>query len=426
VELLRRPYRGARTGRLLLLLTLAALEAGCAAYSKRDVFHFNHSFAVDDPAFRRSLDTFGTVMVGGNQVDSLVNGDQIFPAMLKAIDDAKETINFESYIFKDDAVGVMFAKALEAAARRGVEVRLLVDAVGSPHLGNLDQEMNAAGIKVRVFHRIRLWTITKLGERTHRKLMVVDGVVSFTGGVGIEIRWLGDARNSNEWRDTEVRAIGPVAAQTQAIFAEDWVYTTGEILVGSKYYPRIERAGDIEAQAIKASRGDSASLAKMLYYVSLVSAVKSFRMQNAYFLPDKQVREALIAAVQRGVDVKIMVPGRHIDVAPVRLASQFHYGELLNGGVKLYEYNGTMMHAKNAIVDGLFSTVGSINFDARSFSKNAEENLVVYDRGFADLLEQQFQEDLKHCHQISLRQWEKRGIKSRFFELLSRFFQPLY
>src|SRR6185436_13694928 len=219
------------------------------------------------------------------------------------------------------------------------------------------ERMRRAGVEAAMFRPIRLWTLHKIARRTHRKILVVDGTVSFTGGFCIADQWLGDARNPKEWRDMMVRATGPVSAQMQAIFSEDWTYTTGEILAGDKLYPRIEPAGDIAAQAIKVSRGDSSSLAAMLYFVAIHSARKSIHIQNAYFVPSRQIREALTDAARRGVDVRIMVPGSHIDEPLVRTASRRHYGELLTSGVRIFEYNRTMMHNKNAVIDGIFSTI---------------------------------------------------------------------
>jgi cardiolipin synthase len=414
-----------------LLVAFLAGASGCTIVSnvvsseKRNVYHFDHPFGVSDPAFRRSMDTFGTAAVDGNRAEILNNGDQIFPAMLRAIREARLSIDFESYIFKDDRTGKVFAEALIDAARRGVEVRLLVDGSGG-RAGSLLGAMQNAGVKAKVYRPIRLWAIYKMGRRTHRKILVVDGATCFTGGMGIDDRWQGDARNPNEWRDIAVRVDGPVAAQMQAVFSEDWTYTTGEILAGEKFYPRVEHAGDVDAQAVKSSRGDSSSLAKMLYYVAIQTADKSIHIQNAYFLPDRQVRDALIAAVKRGVDVRVIVPGKHIDIPLVRMASRLHYGDLLRGGVKIYEYRGTMLHSKTAVVDGVFSVVGSINFDARSLLTNAEESLAFYDRGFAARLENTFTADLAHCHEVVYERWRKRGLVQRFTELFSWLWEPLY
>jgi cardiolipin synthase len=365
-------------------------------------------------------------MVGGNSAVILDNGDEIFPAMTGAIRAAKSTVNLESYIFKNDKAGEIFTDALVDAARRGVEVRVLVDATGSKFAGPLLERMRQAGAKATKFHPIRLWSLYKIGRRTHRKILVVDGAISFTGGFCIADHWLGDARNPKEWRDMMVQVTGPASAQMQAIFGEDWTYTTGEILAGDKFYPKIESAGDIHAQAIKVSRGDSSSLAAMLYYVAIQSARKSIHIRNAYFLPSRRIREALIAAAKRGVDVRVMVPGRHIDEPLVRMASRLHYGELLAGGVRILEYNRTMMHNKDAVVDGIFSTIGSINFDSRSVRENAEDSFAFYDREFAARLDANFAADEKHCREVTYKSWKRRGIEQRLAEVFSAFFEPIY
>jgi cardiolipin synthase len=422
-------HKGRGTMRACLLaaamLAAAASTSGCLSWSKRSDYHFDHPFPTSDPAFRRSLHAFGTAMVAGNRATLLRNGDAFVPAMIGAIQSAKVSVNLESYIFKDDRAGEMFTAALSGAARRGVEVRVLLDGTGS-HPGKLRGLLEQAGVKVLIYHPVRLLTIYKLTQRTHRKILVVDGAICFTGGMGIEASWLGDARDPSEWRDDQVEVTGPVVAQMQAIFSEDWTYTSGEILAGGKFYPPLASTGGQDAQAIKVSRGDSSSLAAMLYYVAIQSAVRSIHIQNAYFLPEPQVRRALVDAVRRGVDVRVMVPGKHIDIALVRMASRRYYGELLQGGVKIYEYGGTMMHVKAAVVDGLFSTVGTINFDARSMRDNAEESMAFYDGELAAQLEASFDEDLERCHELTFERWRKRGLTQRLAERLSGFFQPLY
>jgi len=408
-------------------MAVALLAQGCTLIAvKRSVYQFDHPFGVKDPAFRRSLDTFGNTMVGGNSAEILNNGDAIMSGMAEAIRQAKVTVNLESYIFKNDKAGEMFAQPLIEAARRGVEVRVLVDGTGSSHSGPILDRMRQAGAKVYVFHPIGLWSLYNIGWRTHRKILVVDGTVSFTGGFCIADNWLGDARNPKEWRDVMVRVTGPVSAQMQAIFSQDWTYTTGEILAGEKFYPRLVPAGTVEAQGIKVSRGDSSSLASIFYVVAIKSAEKSIHIQNAYFVPDPQIRQALIDAAKRGVDVRIMVPGRHIDMPLVRMASRIHYGELLQAGVHILEYSRTMMHQKDAVIDGLFSTIGSINFDGRSLRANEEDSLAFYDRDFAARLEATFAEDEKHCREVTYQSWRRRGLEQRLAELVSVFFQPLY
>lgn len=415
----------------LLLAAAALLQARCTvinsivASEKRDVYQFHPDFGVAESQFRRSLDTLSSTMVGGNSAELLKNGDEIFPAMTRDIRAAKTSVNLESYIFQPDEAGRQFADAMMDAAKRGVEVRLLIDAYGGK-LGDLEGPLKQAGVKFCEYRPIRLISIYKMGRRTHRKLLIVDGKIGYTGGVGIDKRWLGNARNSSEWRDTQVRVEGPVAAQMQAIFSEDWTYTTGEILAGDKFYPKILPAGNIEVEAIKASRGDSSSLPKMLYYMAIQAARKTIRIQNAYFLPDTQTRRALIRAVQRGVDVQVMVPGTHIDVPMVRLSSRLHYGPLLEAGVKIYEYQPTMMHNKVFVVDGIFSTIGSINFDQRSMGKNAEESLAFYDRDFAAKIDAMFNDDLKRCREVTHSRWSHRGLAARLSELIFWIWEPYY
>jgi cardiolipin synthase len=402
--------------------------SGCTVLrlDKRTAYKYKDPFAVEDGAFPRSLSAFGREMVRGNRAEILNNGDAIFAGMTGAIREAKATVHFESYIFKDDKAGKIMSEALMDAARRGIEVRVLVDGTGSKFAGPLLARMRQAGVDARVFHPIRLWSLYKIARRTHRKILVVDGIVSFTGGFCVADQWLGDARNPKEWRDMMVKATGPVSAQMQAIFSEGWTYTTGEILAGDKFYPPNPPAGEVMAQAIKVSRGDSSSLAAMLYFVAIQSARESIHIQNAYFVPSRQIREALMQAARRGVDVRIMVPGRHMDQPIVRMASRRHYGELLTAGVRIFEYSRTMMHNKDAVIDGIFSTIGSINFDSRSTRENAEASLAFYDREFGARLEAVFAEDQKHSREITYEGWKKRGIEQRLAELVSSAFQPFY
>jgi cardiolipin synthase len=430
---MRRAGRGALT-RVLRTLSAAALVlplSGCSLVSyivgkeKRDVYKFEQPFTVSDPDFRRSAEALGTPMVGGNSAELLRNGDEIFPAMTKDIREAKKTVNLETYIFQPDRAGRIFADAMIEAAKRGVQVRLIVDGWGGKYKG-LKKELDDAGVIAKKYRPLRVFSIHKVGKRTHRKILVVDGRICYTGGLGIDERWLGNARNTKEWRDTQVRVVGPVAAEMQAIFSENWTFTTGEILVGEDFYPPQPPAGSITAQAIKASRGDSTSLAKMMYFVAIGSAAKFIHIQNAYFLPDKQVREELTKARKRGVDVQVMVPGRNIDLPMVRQASWKNYGELLEAGVKIWEYQPTMLHNKTMVVDGIYSTIGSINFDARSMAANAEESLAFYDRDFAAKMEAMFQNDTKRCQQITLKMWKHRGFPKRMSELIFWVFSPYY
>jgi cardiolipin synthase len=420
----------------LFAVGLAALASvlggsGCAISSallgaeKRDVYEFHEHLKVTEPDFRRSAEALGNPLVGGNSVTLLENGDEIFPAMIRDIRAAKLSVDLETYIFQPDRAGRMIADALMEASRHGVEVRLLVDAWGSK-FKDLKKQLDDAGVHAKKYRPIRLFSINKVGRRTHRKILVVDGRIAYTGGLGIDERWLGDARNTHEWRDTQVRAEGPVAAQMQAIFAEDWTFTTGEILAGERFYPAIPPSGNVLSQAVKASRGDSTSLAKMLYYMSIRSASKSIHIENAYFLPDKQVRQALTDAVARGVDVEIIVPGRNIDLPMVRFASWVHYGDMLKAGVHIWEYEPTMMHNKTMVVDGLYATVGSINFEERSMNTNEEESLAFYDAPFAARMETMFDQDRKKSTEITYEAWKHRGFPKKISETVFWAFEPYY
>jgi cardiolipin synthase len=414
-----------RIASTLALALVALAGSGCSFLNPGQQSHYtlNQPLTVEDPAFLRSLDNFGSVMVGGNSAELLENGDGAFPAMLKDIREAQTSVDLELYIFKPDDAGRPFADAMIATSRRGVPVRLLVDGQGSK-LGSLRAELTAAGVTCKDYRPASGYS--PFGRRTHRKLLVVDGKIGYTGGFCIDHRWLGNARNKKEWHDSTVRVTGPVVGQMQAIFGEDWTYTTGEILAGDALYPKITPTGSMSAQAIKASKGDASSLPKMLYFMAIHASQKSIHIQNAYFLPDAQIRKALIDAAQRGVDVKVMVPGEHIDVPTVRMASRSEYGSLLEGGVKIFEYQPTMIHSKTLVVDGVFSSIGSINFDQRSMAQNAEESVSFYDRPFAEMLEAVFQRDLLLSKEVTHEAWKHRGTSARFAETFSRMFQPMY
>jgi cardiolipin synthase A/B len=408
----------------LLVLAAAALLAlaGCVS-SQRQKYAFDPPFSVEDPQFRRSLDNIGGVIVGGNSATLLENGDGVFPAMLKDIREAEASVNLETYIYKPDEVGRQFADAMIEAARRGVQVRLMVDAQGSK-LGKLREELEAAGVMCEDYRPAIRYPV--FGRRTHRKLLIVDGRIGYTGGFCFDKRWLGDARDKTEWHDSAVRATGPVVAQMQAVFAEDWTFTTGEILAGDLVYPKTAPTGAMESQAVKSSKGEASSLPKMLYFMAIQAARKSIHIQNPYFLPDDQIREALIAAAGRGVDVQVMVPGTHMDIPAVRMASRRHFGSLIQGGVHIHEYQPAMIHSKTLVVDGIFSTIGTINLDARSMSKNAEVSLSFYDRKFSGEIEAMFQRDLKLCREVTYDAWKHRGLGARIAEILSSWFKPLY
>ncbi|HTY42952.1 MAG TPA: phospholipase D-like domain-containing protein [Thermoanaerobaculia bacterium] len=410
------------------MLLAAVLALGGCSYifsEKRTVYQFDPSYGVESPEFVRSLDGLGTEMVPGNAARLLQNGEGIFPAMLAAVAGAKESINLEIYIFDHGQIATGFAEALAERARAGVEVRLLVDAWGS-NLGPLAPMLEAAGARVRIYKPLKLYSIDRVGNRTHRRILTVDGRIGFCGGVGIDDRWKGDARDPSQWRDTMIEIEGPVVTQLQHVFAQDWVHTTGEVLNGNRQFPPIAPAGPMLAQAIAAARADSISMSKLVLYMAIQAARRSIWIENAYFVPDRQIREGLAAAARRGVDVKVIVPGSHTDSPNVRYAAHYHFGVLLEAGVGIYEYRPTMMHNKVMVVDGIWSTIGSINFVNRSMTKNAEVNIAVYDRAFAAEVGRMMLADLGRCDVLTEAAWKKRGLFERMGELFFFLFAENY
>ncbi|HUJ15582.1 MAG TPA: cardiolipin synthase [Thermoanaerobaculia bacterium] len=389
-------------------------------------YHMKHQFTVRDLAFLQTMHALtGSPIVDGNRVEILRNGVQIFPSMLAAIRGARQTVNLEFYIYWDGEIGRQFAEALAERARAGVQVKVILDAVGSAPMSEaLIEFLQRNGIDLEWYHPLRWYTISRLNHRTHRKLMVVDGTIGFTGGVGIADEWLGDADSKEHWRDTVLRVEGPIVTQLQFAFMDNWVKSRGELLTGLDYFPPVEPCGTHKTQVMKSSPSEGSSAVKLLYIVSIVSAVKSIYISNAYFLPDRDTRRAIETAVRRGVDVRVIVPGEHTDVPLVRQASRMQYDVLLRRGIRLFEYQPTMMHAKTMVVDGIFSTVGSSNFDDRSFRLNDEVNVNVYDEEIGAQMTRMFFDDLAKCEEVTLRKWFRRPRWSRIKESLADLLKP--
>jgi cardiolipin synthase A/B len=389
-------------------------------------YHMKHQFNVRDLAFLQTMHALtGAPMSEGNRVEILRNGVQIFPSMLAAIRAARKTINLEFYIYWDGEVGRLFAEALAERARAGVQVKVILDAVGSATMSpNLLDFLHRNGIDIEWYHPLRWYTISRLNHRTHRKVMVVDGTIGFSGGVGIADEWLGDADAKNHWRETVARVEGPVVTQMQFAFMDNWVKSRGELLTGLDYFPSVEPRGHHLTQVIKSSPSEGSSTVKLLYIVSIVSATKSIYISNAYFVPDRDTIRALEGAVRRGVDVRVIVPGEYVDVPIVRQASRMHYDLLLRRGIRIFEYLPTMMHAKTMVVDSVWSTIGSSNFDDRSFRLNDEVNVNVYDEGIAQQMESMFFHDLARSEEITLRKWFRRPRWARIKEALADVLKP--
>ena len=368
-------------------------------------------YATSDPQFLRSMGTLlGPSIKGENRVDGLMNGDEIFPAMLEAIRSARTTITFETYIYWSGRIGKDFADALSERARDGVKVHVLLDWVGSGKIEDaLLKEMEESGVQVRKYHPLSWYHLSRMNNRTHRKLLVVDGRIGFTGGVGIADEWLGDAQDERHWRDSHFRIEGPAVGEMQAAFMDNWVKTEGEVLHGQDYFPEVAPSGGALAQVFTSSAGGGSESARLMYLMSIAAARKSVRLAASYFVPDDLAVETLLAARERGVTIEIILPGDKIDTRVVRKASRARWGDLLRAGIEIYEYQPTMFHCKVMIVDDLWVSVGSTNFDNRSFRLNDEANLNVFDGPFALSQVEAFDADKAKSRRITLDAWEDRS-----------------
>jgi cardiolipin synthase len=337
--------------------------------------------------------------------------------MLSALRAARRTITFEMYIYWSGEIGKAFADVLSERARAGVKVHVLLDGVGS---GKIDEsyieEMKTAGVEVQRYNPPRFYTVGKLNNRTHRKLVTIDGTVAFTGGVGIADQWTGNAQDPQHWRDTHFRIEGPVVAQMQSAFMDNWTETTGSVLHGTEYFPQLQPAGPQRAQVFTSSPGGASDSMQLMYLLSIAAARKHIALSAAYFVPDDVEVKTLVEALKRGVRVRIIVPGPHIDFSIVRRASRARWGELLEAGAELYEYQPTMFHCKVMVVDEIWTSVGSTNFDNRSFAVNDEANLNIYDREFAQSQLRIFEQDVARSRRITLEEWRNRPWRDKLRE----------
>jgi len=402
------------------LLTLGAvwLAFNLASGEKQIERQIERLYATEDPQFHRALGALlGPSIVEGNKVDVLLNGDAIFASMLKAIGQAQRSITFETYIYWSETIGREFADALVARARAGVRVHVLLDWVGSAKMEQryLD-EMKQAGVEVERYHKPNWSGLFRMNNRTHRKVLVVDGQIGFTGGVGIADQWRGDAQDSDHWRDTHFRVEGPVVAQMQGVFMDNWIKTAGAVLHGADYFPDIAPLTGGSAQVFSSSpTGGSASM-ELMYLMALTSATRTIRLSSSYFVPNELAVQTMVAAMKRGVKLQIIVPGTHIDAETVRSASKARWGELLAAGAEIYEYQPTMFHCKVMIVDEFMVSTGSTNFDDRSFRLNDEANLNIYDAAFAAEQVAIFAADLAKSRRITFEQWKARPLKDKVLE----------
>ncbi len=406
---------------IVLLTVLAVVLAMNFTTSEKQIERkVEHRYTVSDPQFRREMSVLlGPAIVSGNRILAYQNGDEIFPAMLSAIDAATKTVTFETFIYWSGDIGKRFADALSARARAGVEVRVTVDWVGSMKMDEtLLKQMQESGVRLERYRPLHWYNLGRMNNRTHRKLLVVDGRVGFTGGVGIADPWLGDAENPDHWRDTHFRIEGPVVAQVQAAFNDNWIKTTGELVNGPQYFPPLQAVGDQDAHLFIASPAGGSESMHMMYLMAIAASTQTIDLAAAYFVPDDLIMKSLLAARQRGVRVRVLVPGKHIDSDLVHRASKASWGELLRAGVEVYEYLPTMMHIKMMVIDGEMTSVGSTNFDIRSFRLNDEASLNIYDGAFAQQMTGVFEQDLTQSQRYSYAMWQARPLREKLIEKL--------
>ena len=402
----------------LLAVFIAVNLVGGESKIKR---RFARIYSVDDPGFAHELGVLlGPPLLDGTKLMALHNGEQIFPAMLAAVRSAKTTITFETFIYWSGDIGREFAQALDDRARAGVKVHVLLDWLGSDKMdASLIEKMKSAGVQVHKFHPPHWTHLPRFNNRTHRKLLVVDGRLAFTGGVGIAPQWTGRAQDPQHWRDNHFQIEGPVVAQMQSVFLDNWMKVTGEVLHGPAYFPGLHGAGDGQAQMFSSSPSGGSESMQLMYLMAIGSASRSIDLAASYFLPDDLVTGALVEALRRGVTLRVIVPGKHIDKDVVRAASRARWGPLLEAGALIAEYQPTMFHCKVMIVDQLLVSVGSTNFDNRSFRLNDEANLNALDSAFAKQPSAVFEADLHKAKQITLADWKARPRHEKWQERLA-------
>jgi cardiolipin synthase len=401
-----------RLGAAGLCLTLAACTLSRPHYVSPEV-------SVGEPAFVRALEAHADApLVPGNRAQVLLNGDEIFPAMLAAIREAKTTITFANFIYEKGDIAREMAEALAGRCRAGVGVNVLLDAIGSNRMPKEYRRlMEHAGCHVATYHSINPLSIKRINHRNHRRILVVDGRIGFTGGTGVGERWTGDGRTKGHWRQTDVRVEGPIVSHLQAAFAENWRDATGLVLGGDAYFPPLEPRGNLTVQSIKSSRASGAAAAYMLFLLAVDSSRSSILITNPYFVPDGRLTDALVRAVKRGVDVSLITAGNADTMLDrlVRQASQAHFGRVLAAGAKIYEYGPALMHAKTMVVDGQWTSIGSANLDNRSFALNNELNLAFLDKALAARMAEIFRADLKFTKQVTYEDWQRYGWRNFFY-----------
>ena len=389
------------------------------------VLRLDDDFGTDSAEFLSTLaGVTGVPMLPGNRLQIYNNGDEFYPAILDAVRNAQFSITMEQYIFATSTIAREFAEACAERAQQGVRVKLLVDAVGS---GSLSAEiiriLQSSGCELRWFHPIRWYNLHRVNNRTHRKSIILDGQTAFTGGAGLDDHWRGNARNHREWRDLQIRIDGPAVTPLQTGFAFNWLVTTGEVITGPRYYPVLEPAEGIEVQTVLSSPKGDMYTASILYQLAIQCSRQSIYITNPYFVPSDQTITLLEEAVARGVQVKVIAPGAHNDSWWARMNIVRLYGKLLRAGVEIYEYEPAMIHQKTMLVDHIWATVGTANFDDRSFRLNEESNVCFYDPDLVAQLRKIFFDDLAKSHRVVEEDWTSRGLRHRVAELAASLIQ---
>lgn len=404
----------------LVVLIVAVFCVYSVFFVRRQVVAYRpgHAFTVRDPAFFGSAHAAAdAVPVGGNKITLLQNGEEIFPAMLQSIAAAKRTVNFEAFLFHSGAVADKFIAALTERARAGVQVRVLLDGVGSGmDLKNEDvKKLEAGGCKFAYYHPTRALRLDRLNRRTHRRVLVIDGRTAFTGGAGFADEWQGNADAPDHWRELHAKIEGPLVAKLQTAFQQHWLAETNEVLGGDGHFPVLEAAGPLQAQLVTSTEFSVAPL-PLVQAVAVASAEKAIYITNPYCTPTEDQVYLLSEAVKRGVDVRMLLPGVHNDQPLTKAAGRGSYGDLLKAGVKIYEYTPTMVHSKTMVVDGMFAMFGTSNLDARSSAINEEIDVSVYDEAFGRDMERIFKRDLEKAKEYKIEDFEKRTLWERFTE----------
>jgi cardiolipin synthase len=386
-------------------------------------YGLDHEFSIDDDEFLPTMaGATGVAFLPGNTLKILNNGDEFYPAMLEAIRAADASITVEAYIYWAGDIGREFAEALAAKATSGVRVKILLDAVGSSAIGEDILKILEQGKCQLAWYNPFSWRrLNRYNHRTHRKSLIIDGRLAFTGGAGIADHWRGQARHPGEWRDMQIRVDGPAVMPLQTGFAQNWLQTTGELITGPLYYPEPEAAGPLALQTIMSSPEIGASTVRIMYYLSIICARRSILIANPYFVPDAAARDALIEAQRRGVRVRVMVSAKHNDNWLAHHNSVRVYGRLLEAGIEILEYNRTMLHLKTMAVDGKWFTIGTTNFDNRSFAHNEENNTCGFDAALARQLHDMFERDAESCDRVDLQSWKRRGLWRRAQEVFAAF-----